>query len=167
MIKELPHVNNEQIADKDLEYSKYIADAVDRRILEHIARFPSARTPQIAEAVGMTRQQVHKRMTRPVFKRHLDNLFMSTKNLVKKAQEKAMREAIKILDAQGMDRDLLKIKVDLIKTVMAPILNKGTLDINEKQEVIFRAKVGASGTVLQEVIEVEAEDPNKPKLIEG
>ena len=91
---------------------------------------------------------------------------MSTKDLIKRAQEKAMREAIKILDSDSLDKDFLKVKADIIKTVMYPLLNKGTIDINSKEEVIFRAVVGKSGTILQEVIEVESS--NQPKqLITG
>jgi len=77
-----------------------------------------------------------------------------------------MREAIKILDSDSLDKDFLKVKADIIKTVMYPLLNKGTIDINSKEEVIFRAVVGKSGTILQEVIEVESS--NQPKqLITG
>lgn len=163
----IPIPSPENIKERVARYTVGVLDPIDRKLLELMSMYPKISNEDLAEAVGISLDRVKKRLVAPLFIRHLENIQATTLELLKKAQNKAMREAIKILNNDSNDPRDIRNKIEMIKTVMYPILNNTTSDLNSPDKIIFKTKIGESGNVIQEVINVEIAELKKEITTNG
>lgn len=137
-------------------------DEVDREILKVMVDYPDISASDVAEAVNITPYQLKARQDRPSFRRAHEDLTATAEAYMKHVQASAVRK----LHALVRDNDK-KIALQAIKIALQPMLNKQEININQRREIVFRTKIGESGQLLQEVIEVEVSDILPPPQIEG
>lgn len=160
----IPIPTVESISQEVRRYTIGVLDPVDQKMLEFIATYPEMTDEDLANAVGISVDRVIRRKVSPLFRRHLQNIQSTTIDLLKKAQNKAMREAIKILNSESSNPKDIRNKIELIKTVMYPILNNPSTDAARPDKITFKSKIGEHGSLIQEVIDVEITELQKEVL---
>lgn len=137
---------------------KYKLDEIDRILVKHLIQFPAISQSELGKIVGMTRAGVAFRMKRPAFTKAMNDQLMTTPFLLKSGQEIALRRLIQIIQSGDA-----KLAIEAAKILLYPLVSGRTLDGKDelvKQGIVFQSRIGASGAVMREKIDVPMPPPD-------
>lgn len=146
------------MTDKNIT-SAYEVDKIDREMLQFITEFPDVSIEQIAKHVEISNSEVKHRTERPIFIRYLSQINESVEDIMERAQRAAAKKLM-ALTKSGNER----IALDASRLILMPILSKNQIGNKKLAEVIHRSYIGEQGQLIQDIIEIEAEN-SKPKKV--
>jgi len=132
--------------------SDWELDEVDRKMLQIMTNFPEAQVKQICKFSGITYGQYRKRIARPAFTRVLKQFAEETKDILLKGQRIAAQKLVELVSSNNP-----QVALRAIELLLNPILNPlGPTGASGAEEIIYQARIGPQGQLMQQVINVAA-----------
>lgn len=142
------------------ELAKHGIDETDQKILTLLTRDRKMSHQKIADEIGISRQAIDRRIAKGAFQVVLNRMDEKTEEILARGQRKAALKLIKLLDSDNQ-----KISLEAAKILTNPLLvKKIELANTVTHEIIHRSRIGAEGQLIQEVIEIDAEETTEEDL---
>lgn len=135
-------------------------DEIDHQILKHLMEFPEATWKELGLIVDRNPRTVQARYRKPSFQNALKDLRAKTWDLVERAQNMAIRRLMKLI--QSKDE---RIALDAAKYVLQPMVNTANVNVQQFQEMVYKADFGENGQIITSKAGVESAPENTLDLV--
>lgn len=135
-----------------LEKKKGKIDPIDRLLILHLVDHPSATNAELGQLVNMTRQGIHLRRNKPVFREYLIELLGSTESHLKEAAARAAIRLGKLIHSDDETVATQASKIALTNHLTQKI------DMTIQPVIRYKTTVEADGSLLQEIMDEDKHD---------
>ena len=141
---------------------EYSLDATDEKILKLLIEYPSINKLKLAQLVGLSRNGLRGRITKPAFIKAMADLQRNGVEMVKELQDIAMKRMRKLIYSKQE-----KIALEASKFVLQPVFNLATVNVATVEEKIYRVQYGEGGQVLTstELVEGKAKELSPSEML--
>lgn len=135
-------------------------DEVDHMLLKHLMEFPEATWKELGKLVDRHPKTVILRYKKPAFQNALKDLRAKTWDLVERAQNMAIRRLMKLI--QSKDE---RVALEAAKYVLQPMVNTANVNVQQFQEMVYKADFGENGQIITSKAGVESAPENTLDLV--
>jgi hypothetical protein len=142
--------------------NRYELDNIDMALLRHLSKFPDTPHAHLAKLVGIQRGAVSKRMKKEAFKRAWDEVLADTKDIMQKNARLAAKRLTQLIQS-----DDKTVAINAIKIALTPWMQQYMAQNQDSGSSVkvYETTVAVDGTLVQKVIELEAERDAKKNLV--